>query len=409
MMSVVLRRFRKTLQYGLLTLLIVAFAHALTWGVGKISLLDSLEHSVLDFDFTDIYYSGGYRPSPIDTNIILVNIGPLGKSAIARQIEILSQFNPKVIGVDVFFSIATDSAETAYLWQVIKSTPNIVLPSRLFYLGEDSPSPDSVILPSDVAGLSADFTGYANLNVPDDDPGLGTIRSFISSAYIKDKYHFPFAAVLAKNYDPLRFDSYLKRNQQNEQINFTGHRLLMFEGSISDATYITIDYLDVLENNIHENLIRDKIVLLGYMGNHLYDQSPEDKFYSPMNERFAGRSLPDMYGVEVQANMASMILSGNYINQSKLLDRFLDLFLLLMAIIIFRHLFIKSEEDYSFTSKIVVFVMINLMVIVPLLIYHYFLFKIDLRYGIFYLIFASDLFEVLYPKIKRIKFLAVAN
>ncbi|MBL7843115.1 MAG: CHASE2 domain-containing protein [Cyclobacteriaceae bacterium] len=408
MMSVVLRRFRKALQFVLIVVLIVIFAHALTWVVGKISLLDSLEQSVLDFDFTDIYYSGGYRPSPIDTNIILVNIGPLGKSGIARQIEILSQLNPKVLGVDVYFSLETDSAEAAYLWQVINSTPNIVLPSQ-GYTRQDNSPPDSIVLPKNVASLSSDFAGYANINIPDDNPGVGTVRSFFSSTVIQNEHHYPFAAVIAKNYNQLSFNTYLKRNRPQEQINFTGHRMLFNEGSINDATYFTIDYEDVLENNIDGNFIKDKIILLGYMGNNLYDKSPVDKFYSPMNERFAGRSLPDIYGVEIQANMVSMILSGNYINQSEFIERFLDILLLFSAVIIFKFLFDRNEENYSIVSKIVVFIMINLMVIIPLLIYHFFLFKIDLRHGIFYLVFASDLFEVLYPKVRRIKFLAVAN
>ncbi len=405
MMDDVLRRLRKTLQFVLIALLIVVFAHALTWIVGKISLLDSLEHSVLDFDFTDIYYSGGYRPSPIDTNVILVNIGPLGKSGIARQIEKLSQLNPKVLGVDIFFTLTTDSAEATYLWQVIRSTPNIVLPSQGFSHKENAP-PDSVILPPSAACLSSDFTGYANINIPENNPGVGTVRSFYSSAYIQGEYHYPFAAVVAKNYDQSSFDSYLERNRPEVLINFTGHRMLFNENSINDATYFTIDYEDVLENNIDENLIKDKIVLLGYMGNDLYDQSPVEKFYSPMNERFAGRSLPDIYGVEVQANMISMILSGNYVGHSDFLDRALDMILLFLAIVIFKYLYDKNEENYSFVSKIVAFGLINLMVIVPLLIYHFFLLKIDLRYGIFYLVFASDLFEVLYPKVKRIKILA---
>jgi len=406
MMAAVLRRLRKTLQFVLIALLIVVFAHALTWGVGKISLLDSLEHSVLDFDFSDIYYSGGYRPSPLDTNIVLVNIGPLGKSGIARQIEILSQYKPKVLGVDVFFTLAGDSAEVEGLWNVLNNTPNIVLPSQLFYKDDSSDLPDSVILPKRAFQFSSQNTGYANLNIPDNDRGVGTVRSFESIVQIQGEHHYPFAATIARLFNEEKFEQYNRRKRREELINFTGHRMLFNVDKANDATYFTVDYYDVLEENIHPDLIKDKIVLLGFMGNDLYENSPLEKFYSPMNERFAGRSLPDIYAVEVQANMISMILSGNYIDRSDFLDRTLDMILLFLAIVIFKYLFDKNEENYSFISKIVAFGLINIMVIFPLLIYHFYLFKIDLRYGIFYLVFASDLFELLYPKVNRLTILA---
>ncbi len=114
-----------------------------------------------------------------------------------------------------------------------------------------------------------------------------------------------------------------------------------------------------------------------------------------------GRSLPDMYVIEIHANILNMILTGQYIDHYIYIERFLDITVLILMVWFFHYLYNKSEENYPLTSIIVSLIAINMMVMIPLLIYHFYSVKIDLRYGIFYLIFAPDLFEVLYPKIKK--------
>jgi CHASE2 domain-containing sensor protein len=41
----------------------------------------------------------------------------------------------------------------------------------------------------------------------------------------------------------------------------------------------------------------------------------EDKFYTPLNKKLAGKSNPDMFGVVVHANIISMILREDYVEQ----------------------------------------------------------------------------------------------
>jgi CHASE2 domain-containing sensor protein len=55
-------------------------------------------------------------------------------------------------------------------------------------------------------------------------------------------------------------------------------------------------------------------VILGFLGKDLRATSWEDKFITPLNKNYAGKTRPDMYGVVVHANAVSMILNKDYID-----------------------------------------------------------------------------------------------
>jgi hypothetical protein len=58
------------------------------------------EQSALkDFEFEDFAFSVRQTKAERDKQIVLVNIGQLGRAGIAEQINILSRYNPKVLGV----------------------------------------------------------------------------------------------------------------------------------------------------------------------------------------------------------------------------------------------------------------------------------------------------------------------
>ena len=67
-----------------------------SWVSSKINILDTLEYSIEDFDFTDMHYSGfEKRKTPIDSSIVLVNIGDLSRDEIAKQIEKMENVTPR--------------------------------------------------------------------------------------------------------------------------------------------------------------------------------------------------------------------------------------------------------------------------------------------------------------------------
>ena len=63
------------------------------------------------------------------------------------------------------------------------------------------------------------------------------------------------------------------------------------------------------------SLFAGKIVLMGYMGLPGYDPMEYTKYYTPMNEKYAGKARPDMYEIEVQANIISMYTEESFIHK----------------------------------------------------------------------------------------------
>ena len=82
-----------------------------------------------DFDYTDLYFSEfGAKVVPPDTNIYIVNIGgyPYTRLDIARQINVLQQFEPRVIAIDAVFAERKGFEDFA-LKQALNQKNNVVL------------------------------------------------------------------------------------------------------------------------------------------------------------------------------------------------------------------------------------------------------------------------------------------
>jgi CHASE2 domain-containing sensor protein len=71
-----------------------------------------------------------------------------------------------------------------------------------------------------------------------------------------------------------------------------------------------------MDSSFNVNTLTNKIVLVGYTGHAAPGTAnfeDEDRFFTPLNSRLSGRSLPDMYGVIIQANIIRMALDKDYI------------------------------------------------------------------------------------------------
>ena len=60
-------------------------------------------------------------------------------------------------------------------------------------------------------------------------------------------------------------------------------------------------------------MLEGKIVLLGYNDTYTDECPLLDKFYTPLNARYTGRSEPDMHGIDIHANIIQMVLDKKYI------------------------------------------------------------------------------------------------
>jgi len=90
-----------------------AFVFLAMWGIFGLTQLrifdafDTIGTALADVELTDYVFSGIRDDPSVDTTVTLINIGRLSRRDIAKQIDIISKYNPKVIGIDGFFDCET--------------------------------------------------------------------------------------------------------------------------------------------------------------------------------------------------------------------------------------------------------------------------------------------------------------
>jgi CHASE2 domain-containing sensor protein len=117
---------------------------------------------------------------------------------------------------------------------------------------------------------------------------------------------------------------------------------------------------------------------MGYMGES-FKAPPdlEDIYYTPMNQTLAGRSLPDMHGIVIHANIIHMILARDYINLMPAWLSIILAFITCYFYIVFITWF-NARNPFLFNVAFPVFLLLLNMVIV----YIFFLFYKYCNYSI---------------------------
>jgi CHASE2 domain-containing sensor protein len=260
----------------------------------NLHFFDPMKLALEDFDINDITYSKLKGPDKFDNRIVIINIGHADREGLAYIIEKAASMNPKVIGLDVYFEGPKESYKDSLLKTVFEKAKNLVAISRI----EWNHHGEGKFL-NDYYDSTHSLTGYGNITGEEG----GTIRNFSPYEKINDSIHYSFSAMLVKQYSTEAFKKLKKRHDHNEIINYTRR----------NNQYLHFTAEELLNDGVDESALKGKIVLLGYLSED--ENDIEDKVFTPTNEKFAGKSRPDMNGIVVHANIISMILDHNYIKK----------------------------------------------------------------------------------------------
>lgn len=325
-------------KFWLECLFATLFVFGVLYGIKEITQLklfsafDPLGQALGDTELFDIAFSQGLREDPpIDTNIVIVNIGDLPREGIARQIKTISSCKPRVIGIDSFFDCGlTDSLNCPWRYDtlnykafgdVIREAGNIVLVTKLLQTDSliakygDIDIYDSLER-TDEALRQGAREGYASLETDAaDQEDLKSCRSFNPTMEVNGETQYAFSVQMAMMYDSVKTRRFLARNKTTEVINYRGNIVDWFGASNFASRYMVLDVEQALDTaQFVPTMLKDKIVIMGFLGSDLRDTSWDDKFFTPLNKNYAGKTRPDMYGVVVHANIVSMILNEDYID-----------------------------------------------------------------------------------------------
>lgn len=357
--------------------------------------LSPLDDMFEDFDYTDIVFSKFHKSDVFDDRIILVNIGALPKSQIAKQIENINKYNPKVIGLDVFPLIPNPnnlSGDSLFAEASSKSN-NFVLASKLDDWNESNSIWESYHKSPDFFSRNLN-NAYVNLFIED----YQTVREFTVQQKTSQGVVYSFPALISKFYDKSSFNKLIARGNEIEQINYIGNT----------SSYFIIDAEQALEGDSAALAnVEGKIVLMGYLGDDLMTYSNLDRYYTPLNPRYVGKADRDMHGVLIHANSISTILSQNYIRTTpEWVNYFSAILLCYLNMLFFSYVYKSKQELFEIASISGIIIETFLIISFMYFLFIYFQTTIDLSLGIVAVALSANSLEIYYnlfqPLVRKI-------
>lgn len=335
-------------------------------------VLNPMKLALKDFDFNDIAYAKldkGKGNTPIDKRIVVVNTGHLDRAELGFLIEKVSTYNPKIIGLDIYFEEAKDPEKDSILREIFRKTKNLIGVSVGVW-GEH----DFMIKKNYFDDVIAK-RGYANLIGED----IGTIRYFSPFEKVNHEKYPQITSAIVKEFEYPAYEKLVKRHKEEEAINYT-RRVNQYQVIASE---------DMMMDNIDSSLLKNKIVLLGYI--NLDPNDVEDKKFTPMNAQFAGKSIPDMNGIIVQANIISMVLDANYIKKTpKWMAWAVAVLVGWLHMSLFIRYYLESHIWFHLVAKLAQIFSAIFFAYLGIFIFDKFGIKLDMKYTLYVIVLAVD-------------------
>lgn len=309
----------------------------------NLTFLDPFEKAFEDFSFNDLYYSKLKHQSDIEPKIVLVNVEQEGRFAIAQAIDIISKENPKAIGLDLIFRDLKEPFSDSILKSELDKHKNLV---TAFY------HTDSTVVNTHSYFLTQNSKqGYINF----DQEESSVIREFQG---INDKGELSFVVKLASLSGYLDNENKLETLKERIPINYSGNLDQFLSVSVPDL-------LQQQEFPAAENAI----VIFGYLGTPTGNVNDiEDKHFTPLNPKFAGKSVPDMYGVVIHANILKIFMDKNFISKvPNLVTWLIAILLCVCCCFLSLKLNTRSEFMFDLLKKLLQFLVLAVFLYVALL------------------------------------------
>lgn len=365
-------------------------------------LFDPVGDAMADVELTDVVFSQLREPPTPDDRIVLVNLGRVNRADIGYMVDIINQFEPKVIGMDTYFRTPKDSALDASLEAALSRAGNVVIGSKLEQFNEELNQFDSLgkSLPRFSQHAETGFVNFFTEAESQDD--LKMTREFSPKEIVAGNVELAFAVKLAQYLEPEKVERFLARDNDLETINYRGN-VLDYGASEYGTMFFALDVYDVFDQNFDPSLIKDKIVIMCFLGEYLGDRTTvEDKYFSPINSDYAGRSLPDMFGGVVHANIVAMILNEDYIDaMDDVSGVILGILLCFINVVAFSYIYRQHPKWYDGATKLIQLLEVLVIMFLNILVLDNYNYKLELTIGIIAVALAGDSLEVYYSVVKN--------
>lgn len=371
-------------------------------------LFDPVGEALGEMQMTDVVFSQLRNDPVADERIVLVNIGYEQRPTIAMMLDSINQHNPAVIGIDSFFDFPKeDTIGDIMLSEAMARVENLVLVSKLLASKDPEKAEqnivDSVHYSWEFFNQHADANAFATLDTEAKEQGdLKFCRQFWPQMEVKGEKHVAFAVKMAEYYDPEKAQKFLDRGYESELINFKGN-VLDYGATKFGTKYFALDVQDVFMGNYVPEMIEGKVVIFCYLGQFLGDRRTfEDKFITPLNANYVGRTLPDMFGGVIHANIVSMILSEDYIYYlNDKLENIIGIILAFFNVAFFSVIYKRIPKWYDGATKLFQLFELAGLLFLTVYIFDEYNFVMELGLGFFAIALSGDALEVYYGVVKN--------
>lgn len=363
---------------------------------------DPIGEMFADFELMDIVFSQLQDDPIADDRIVMVNFGVIPREGIARQIEILNKYNPKVIGLDATFDFERSWEEDSALVRVLSETDNIVLAENLQYDFETEE-----ILPPLQPPLHLkqdNHLGFVDLLTnAETQEDLKMCRDFLTKEEIEGETHYAFSVKMAMAFDSIKTKKFLDRGNNIETINYKGN-VFSFVSSRYGMKYFVLDVHDVLEETFTPDLLEGKVVIMCHLGAYLGDPNTnEDRYFTPLNKNYVGKAEHDMFGGVVHANIVSMILDEDYIDSMpENAGIILAIIMGLINVFLFKIVYASLPRWYDGITKVFQLIELAFFSFLMIRIFEIYSYKADFTLTLIVIALSGDSIEVYHGVVKNL-------
>jgi len=246
-----------------------------------------------DFSFLDIYYSQKFHNTDkVNSDIILVNIENHDREVIANLLNTILKEDPKVVGFDIILEERPEKTKTdTFLAQLLQNKKVVTA----FEVKNDS------LNFGDSFFKTRQRSGFTEYNYK---PNTEVIREFIGKKEFNETKHASFATLIAKKYLSKK---QWKKYDYDEKLNKL--QTIKYSGDYTAFPNLSLDDFFLNEDN---PILKGKIIIMGYIGSPSGNKFDiQDKFFTPLNPSYAGKSDRDMFGPALHGNITNMLIKND--------------------------------------------------------------------------------------------------
>ena len=371
-------------------------------------LFDPIGDMFSDFEMSDLVMSQ-LRVAPLASDdIVVVNIANANREEIGYMIQILEQYDPAVIGVDVTFAAPKPYAEDSVFEQTLAMYDNVVIGSELrlpvLEEGKDYGF-DTLVTPAPHLSKHADLAFVNLLTNAENQDDVKFCRELVLRAKVRgiEEEQLAFAVKLAQYKDPDATQVFLERGNIIETVNYKGN-VMDYGMSEFGTRYFALDIHEVFQESFTEDLLNDKVVIMCFLGAFIGDKSTRtDLYFTPLNKNYVGKAEPDMFGGVIHANTVSMILEEDYIDyMSQGTGIFLSILTCLIIVFCFKWVYGALPKWYDGITKIIQLILVIGISFLMVVLFNLYNYKAELSLVIIVIALSGDSIEVYHGVVKNL-------